>query len=333
MIFSTLLLLIGLFSGSNAANSNFLNSDSLRLETANGKSFVIHQVDKGETLFSISRKYAVAVSLILENNPGSDSGIEAGQLLKVPYASKPRVRTKDGIVHTVGEKQTLYSIAKQYGVTVDQIKLWNNLGEKSLQLGMKILIKDPSELPTSPKEDIASKSQSELIHVVADKETLFAISKKYQVTVNELIQWNALSSSSVKAGQKLVIKNSSPSVVATPAKESKLSEQSVKEQKPIVAEATEKIEPVKADEKNETGYALISDRGGDSRKYLGYHRTIPEGTVLRVRNKDNRKEIFVRIAGRLSETEDKDVLIRISKAAWDKIGGSDRFPVEIIFFD
>src|SRR5882762_11932390 len=94
--------------------------DSLRLETINGKQFIIHQVDPKETLYSISRKYGVAVALIREQNPTVDAGLAVGQIVKVPYT--PRVKPKVDnatITHKVTAKETLYSISKLYDVSVD----------------------------------------------------------------------------------------------------------------------------------------------------------------------------------------------------------------------
>ena len=66
------------------------SSDSLRLETVNGKQFIIHQIDAKETLYSISRRYGVPVTAILESNPDSKEGLGVGKLLKVPYTPKPK---------------------------------------------------------------------------------------------------------------------------------------------------------------------------------------------------------------------------------------------------
>ena len=327
-------LLVLSFSGSDFTNTDArVFSDSIRMETVNGKKFIVHLVDKGETLFSISRKYGAAVAAVLETNPGSDSGIEAGQMLKVPYSGKVSVSTPAGTVHTVGEKQTLYSIARQYGVSVEDIRRWNDLGEKSIQPGMKLLIKKADASTDLQEASAAPPKSGEIFHIVSEKETLFGISRLYRVSVNEIIQWNNLTSSSVKEGQKLLIKKIGSVEQAEPAAESGKPEVIVANPKPVSKPAPQKIEPVKTDEKNESGFALLSEKGGESRKYLAYHRTIPEGTVLRVRNKENKKEIFVRITGKLPESDGQDVLIRISRAAWDNLGGGEKFPAEIVFFD
>ena len=69
-----LLVLLGSFAWSPTA-------DSLRLETINGKQFIIHQVEARETLFGISRRYGVVMASVIEANPDADGVIEVGQIL------------------------------------------------------------------------------------------------------------------------------------------------------------------------------------------------------------------------------------------------------------
>jgi len=65
---------------------------------------------------------------------------------------------------------------------------------------------------------------------------------------------------------------------------------------------------------------------------LAYHRTLPKGKVIRLRNRETGKEVFVRINGTL-ESDDAELILTISKAAFDRIGGQGRTPVEIVYFD
>ena len=95
--------------------------DSLGIETVNGQTFVIHQVEEKETLFAISRRYRTTVDAILQYNASAGSGLEIGQILKVPY-TKPPARPVGGSVHTVAPKETLYSISRAHQVSVDDIR-------------------------------------------------------------------------------------------------------------------------------------------------------------------------------------------------------------------
>lgn len=300
--------------------ASFSNPDSLRTETVNGKLFVIHQVDKKETLFSISRRYNVEVKSILESNPGADSGIDAGQLLKVPYT---KANTQDGTYHVVEDKQTLFSIARQYGVTVDELKSLNNLTSTDLKTGSKLLVKKSGASEAFPPKT------SGVVHVVAEKETLFSISKKYKISVDQIVRWNNLPNKEVKAGQKLVVGMPANDRVTLQSQKPKATEKTPELDLP---KEDRDIKPAASDDRSESGYALPDESAQESRRYLAYHRTLPKGKVIRLRNRDNGKEVFVRIVGKL-ESEDSEVILTISKAAFDRIGGQGRTPVEIVYFD
>ncbi|MFM7328654.1 MAG: LysM peptidoglycan-binding domain-containing protein [Bacteroidota bacterium] len=310
-----------------------LPADSLRTEIIEGKTYIIHRVEKKETLFSISKRYGVAMALVVDANKGSDSGIEAGEELRVPYAGAARTRTKDGIIHTVGERQTLYSIAKQYGVTVDDLKAWNKINEQDFKPGVKLVIRDKPKPevtpgPVTPVETVAPlpKPAGGDVHTVAEKETLFAISRKYKVAVNDLIKWNNLKSNDLKSGQKIFVSDpGSAAITNAPV-------QSAKSASPVSDPNTVRIKPVQSDEVHENGLAAVMPGTGENRKYLGYHRSIKPGTVLRVRNTATQKEIFVRIIGTLPAGESADVVLRITRIAADKLGTEEKIPVELVYF-
>src|SRR5688500_4731072 len=123
-------------------------ADSIGIETINGKTFVIHKVETKETLFAISRRYRTTVDAILQHNASAGSGLEVGQILKVPYTRPVNKPLRDGIVHKVAPKETLYSISRTYGVTMEDIRAWNGLADNALAIGQELVIrKSPSSLP------------------------------------------------------------------------------------------------------------------------------------------------------------------------------------------
>src|SRR5690606_27725639 len=112
--------------------------DSLGTETVNGQVFVIHSVGERETLYGISRRYGASIESILKYNPNADAGLEIGQILKIPYTAKKVQATGAGTTHTVAAKETMYSISRMYGVTVDDIKNWNGLKDNTLSIGQQL---------------------------------------------------------------------------------------------------------------------------------------------------------------------------------------------------
>jgi LysM repeat protein len=342
--------------------------DSLGVETVNGKMFVIHKVDEKETLFAISRRYRATVDEIIQYNKGAADGLEIGEILKVPYTPKPTLKVGDGIVHEVVAKETMFSISRKYEVSADEIRQWNNLSDNTLAIGQKLVIRKKANgsntLSASNKTpDVISKSG---IHTVAEKETMYSITKKYGISPEQLKKWNSLDGNDLKIGQTLyvtqpkenisvvkkpdsvkTVKNT-PVVSANtpPVQTNQPSNPPVEQRKDPVAttpvsESSPQPQTIRISEsvKNgsetiEAGLAELIEGTEGNRKYLALHRTAPIGTILKVRNEMNNREVFVRVMGKLPDTAlTNKLIIRVSKSAYDRLGAIDqRFRVEVTYY-
>jgi len=326
--------------------------DSLRMETINGKQYIIHRIDEKETLYSISKRYGVPISAILEVNPASDGGLATGQLLKIPYTGKGnRVpsqapsQTGADRIHKVAPGETLYAISRLYDVKVEDIKTWNNLKDNTLSTGQELIIKKKSAITTTGNT-LPEKSKSTM-HTVAAGETMYAIARQYGITVQQLKDWNGLQGNELKVGQTVMITQPMYDTKTLPKQEeTKLAVTEVKE--PVETKQSEIRPPQKSeettitisekvigsDEVKESGLAELIEGSEGNRKYLALHRTAKEGTILKVRNELNNREVFVRVAGSLPNTgNNTNVVIKISKSAYDRLGAIDqRFRVEVTYY-
>ncbi|MFZ4786002.1 MAG: amino acid ABC transporter substrate-binding protein [Flavobacteriales bacterium] len=151
------------------------------ITTSDGNSFLIHTVEKKETLYAIAKKYDIDINRIIEANPGCDAGLKKGQELRIPIAkaSEPKPADKPGNYpqHTVMSGETLYSIAKSYAVTVEAIQTVNpGLGE-SIKEGQVIFIPTRA-LPNNqsvPKQE-KPKSENKPIPILGgEKKTSYDI--------------------------------------------------------------------------------------------------------------------------------------------------------------
>ena len=109
------------------------------------------------------------------------------------------------ITHTVKRGENLGTISKKYGVTVSNLKKWNNLRSDTVHPGQKLKIHRSGGSSRSSASQ-GSSSSSYKTHTVKKGETLSSIARKYGCTVAELKKWNNLKGSKVNAGQKLKIK-------------------------------------------------------------------------------------------------------------------------------
>lgn len=347
-------IFLTLVTWSTPGASNATPVDSLRMETVGGKQFIIHQIDEKETLYAISRRYGVPITAILEHNPTADGGLAVGQLLKVPYVPKTKpVITGGDKIHKVAAKETLFSISRLYDVSVDEIKAWNNLKDNALNLGQELVIKKKST--TIATTTLPAMQYIKGAHTVAAKETLYSIARQYNITVQQLREWNSLTADEVKIGQTLFVAQpmyqkpdeikTQPEVVVKPeVKETPVVtvvKPEVKTQpeiktNPEVKEATIRISEsvTGSDEVKEGGLAELIEGTDGNRKYLALHRTAKVGTILKVRNELNNREVFVRVAGPLPNVgANTNVVIKISKSAYDRLGAIDpRFRVEVTYY-
>lgn len=128
-------------------------------------------------------------------------------------------------MHKVRKGDTLYDLAKRYGVTVNDIKQLNNLTGSSLSIGQQLKIKPvkpetkpkpkPEKKPVAPEPQTESATDSEtgatyVIHTVKRGESLFLIGKQYGVTASQIKKLNNLPSNRIDPGQKLRIKTEKP---------------------------------------------------------------------------------------------------------------------------
>ena len=97
--------------------------------------------------------------------------------------------------HIVLAKETLFSISKLYGLTIDDLKDLNSLSSDNLSIGQKLNLKNNS-----------NKTQNSTIHIVIKGDTLFSVSKLYSLTVEELKKINGLNSNDLSVGQALLTK-------------------------------------------------------------------------------------------------------------------------------
>jgi LysM repeat protein len=314
-----------------------LLQDSIGTETINGRVFVIHRVSEKETLYGLSKRYGTTVDAIIEFNPTADAGLEIGQIIKIPYVPRSVIRAGAGQIHTVAAKETMFSISQLYNVSIEEIKRWNNLSDNALSIGQELVIK------ASGHEDsnvVTTSVSTDRLHVVEPRETMFSISKRYGVTINEIRDWNKLEGNEISIGQELIVgppkamaKRETPQPVVEPKvavdKQFVPSQPEVKEQTIRISESVKNT-----DEIMQSGLAELIEGTEGNRKYLALHRTAPVGTILKVRNEMNNREVFVRVMGKLPDTPlTNKLVIKISKSAYDRLGAIDsRFRVEVTYY-
>lgn len=150
-------------------------------------------VQAGDSLWSISKKYGISVDKLKDINNLSSNLLNTGQKLLIKDTSS----SEDvGVYYTVKAGDTLYGIAKAYGLSVDDLKKMNGLKNNSISIGQKILVGGTGEIIDGTDYDS---------YVVKSGDNLYAIARKYGITVDKLKDINNLSSNLLNVGQKLLV--------------------------------------------------------------------------------------------------------------------------------
>jgi membrane-bound lytic murein transglycosylase D len=184
------------------------NSD----DSQNNKDF--YEVQKGDNLLSIAKKFNVSTEDLKEWNNLDDSNVQMGS--KLALANKQETAKEDEptetkiIEYKVKKGDNLGSIAHKHNVSVAEIKEWNELEDNNVRLGATIIV-SKSEIAAndtkfSNKENSASNQKDEVkLYYVKKGDSLFSIAKKYNVTASDIKKWNGIKNESLKPGMKLKI--------------------------------------------------------------------------------------------------------------------------------
>lgn len=176
-----------------------------------GKVYYIHLVQKGQTLYSISRAYNVSEADIAAENVDVLYGpLQVGQALKIPVKSQQQQTEKPDrenfILHLVEPNQTLYFLSRKYNVAVDTIVKYNpETGSGTLAIDQ--VIKIPRKSVNTRTRMVRNQPQVEyLIHKVEQGETLYSLSRRFKISIDRIMDVNAfLKNEGLQAGQELRI--------------------------------------------------------------------------------------------------------------------------------
>lgn len=175
------------------------------ITTKSNSNLTYYKVNPGETIGQIAEKFKVKISDIRNWNNIYGDKIIAGSRLKI-YSNVSAgdidlesVKNTNNTIgtHIIRKGETISSIAALYGVTIADLKKWNNLNDDKIQVGEKLVV-------SAENKNSATKTSSKPdFHIVQRGETLYSISKFYNIPVTRLKTLNGLRSSKIKVGEKL----------------------------------------------------------------------------------------------------------------------------------
>ena len=162
-------------------------ADSVGIEKIDGKRYILHRVDEGQTLYAVARRYGRSVADIRAANPDMSDALRYDQVIRIPIPDgalskkeekkidkaikkqekeeKKQASTENDTkksndpakagIHVVEAGQTLYSLASRYGVSQSDLRKWNNLSRDNVLIGQALIVSEKAyqdRNPSSPAD-------------------------------------------------------------------------------------------------------------------------------------------------------------------------------------
>lgn len=185
-------LLVLLLSLISLFNCMQLHADNLPTIELFGKKYYCYEVKKGDTLYGISKKFGWEQSTILEVNPSIATNLKKDTKIYYPVGEvKEKIKKTDDlqpnvvepVEHLVKKGETVYSISRQYGVSVDDIYALNPSSCHGIKAGEKLVIKQADI-------DLSDTNEKVIFYTVKKGDTLYSVSKQYNSTIESLLNLN-----------------------------------------------------------------------------------------------------------------------------------------------
>ncbi len=176
---------------------------------------IMHLAEQGDTYASVARRYNVTVrDLLLWNNLSAGKPLRAGQSLLIDLARPSRPASKAAVpaasggerTHVVRYGENLFRIGLKYQVTAEQLRRWNHLPDQQAVMAGQTLVVGPADPGTVRAAAEEAETAKAIIHTVKSGENLFRIGLKYNVTPEQIREWNNLPNLTAVKGTRLVIR-------------------------------------------------------------------------------------------------------------------------------
>ena len=181
-----------------------------------GHQFYTYETGDNESIYDIAAKLGVTKDYIIQNNPSAADGIEKGMKLYFPTEESSNTPVAEESAneavstHKVEQGETLYGLAKRYGVTVDELITANPGSEKGIKTGQKLNIPKTSTVASSrniASPQVAVPQVSEpIIHTLQAGEDIYTVAKQYNTSIEGIITANpGLKPADYVAGAKVKV--------------------------------------------------------------------------------------------------------------------------------
>ena len=162
----------------------------------------VYTVQKGDSLYNIASRYGITVNELKAANNLTSNILSVGQRLVIPTATTPEITPPGNYtVYTVKRGDTLFNIAKEYGVSVNDIINFNQLTSTGLTIGQQLLIPNA----TNNNNNSQSPNNNTINYTIKPGDSLWKISRQCNTTIDEIVSLNNLQTTVIQPGTTLLL--------------------------------------------------------------------------------------------------------------------------------
>ena len=189
--FKILFLFLFVYVGATAQQFN-----EKQVQLIDGKTYYLHKVEKGNTLYSLSKMYSIKTKDLLNENPQLEERLKIGQVIRIPIkkidtkisGQNPPEARGELLFHEVLPKESLYSLCRKYNVEQLDLEKLNPELKDGMKIGMELKVPLPKETTKEITAELLAPAQvdSFMLHLVEPKETLYSLAVEYGVNIDSI---------------------------------------------------------------------------------------------------------------------------------------------------
>ena len=167
-------------------------SENLPMTEIQGKQYYYYEVQKNDSLYGIAKRMGWDVAIIVEANPGSENNLRKGQRIYYPVdtttatsevAGTQPSQQLDAVYHEVKRGETVYSIAKLYGLTPDDIYAVNPSAHYGIKAGERLVVQDSKMLTEADESTV-------VYYTAHEGESMLDVAQSFSTSIEDILRLN-----------------------------------------------------------------------------------------------------------------------------------------------
>ncbi|MFD2390664.1 LysM peptidoglycan-binding domain-containing protein [Enterococcus gallinarum] len=202
-----------------------------------------YTVASGDSVWGIANKFGITMDQLcswnnIRNNfiyPGQKLTINGGTAKQTTNTGTISTTTASAGSYTVASGDSVWSVANKHGITMDQLRNWNNIKNDFIYPGQRLVVKNGTGSKSQADTTTATSSTNAGSYTVASGDSVWSVANKHGITMDQLRSWNNIKNDFIYPGQALIVKNSGNKQTSSPTTASTSISSSAGSQKYTVA--------------------------------------------------------------------------------------------------